>query len=553
MRPFSMRALRVLSLSLAVLLLLPTLAACSGDKNSSLDVLPSEHIQQEVFSYNALKPLTLPDVGSHVQVQDCRGDLLVLYSEDTSGGKMQDPQLSVYNVATNRIVFTSSQPAVITLYGCGLFSVSDNRTQTESAPTYVSRLYDAKGKLLLDSDTEIMVTEADGEATVTCDGVGYWYDREQGRLERTGATMNTRPISTSVTAGYAEDYLFEWDSERVWVYAKESGRMVAYYAFPSYVTSRRVFPLNNGNVLLQYLVSVSGRDGNAPEDSEYDIERRKVYDSSSSASSYYSLTTLLLSADSGKTSEVELPYILETVTTAYREKDRSTSLGEGTQNLASAVPIPADKLVDDSDDARCLLKLGNDASVTRLKKVREDQIGFPMTIYKDRYLVSTTSERTYLYDGEGKLIGDVTDSTRLEHWILSATGVFDYDGELILDLGEAQVKTAVTSRDFILFSGIGEKAGQLFLFDGRGDALTLLADADEKPTVVWNTTYGGCFLLSVEDETGSCTYRLYGHEYVIKTFDSKPRILQATSAGLLLCAEEEGEIHYYLLCTQYKV
>lgn len=552
MRRFSLRALRVLSLSWTVLLLLPTLAACSGSKTSSLDVLPSEHIQQEVPSYNVLKPLTLPGVGSHVQVQDCRGDLLVLYSEDLSDGKMQDPQLSVYNVATNRIVFTSSQPVMITPYACGLFSVSDIRTQTESAPTCEYRLYDAKGMLLLDSDTEIMVTEADGEATVTCDGVGYWYDREQGKLERPSATMNTRPISTSVTVGYAEDYLFEWDSERVWVYAKESGKMVAYYAFPSYVTSRRVFPLNNGNVLLQYLVSVTGRDGNAPEDSEYDIERRKTYDSSST-SSYYTLTTLLLSADSGKASKVEFPYILETVTTAYREKGRSTSFGEGTQNLASAVPIPADKLVDDADDARCLLKLGNDASVTRLKKVREDQIGFPVTIYKDRYLVSTTSERTYLYDGEGKLIGDVTDSTRLEHWILSATGLFDYDGERILDLGEAQVKTAATSRDFILFGGIGEKAGQLFLFDGRGDALTLLADADEKPTVVWNTTYGGCFLLSVEDEMGNCTYRLYGHEYVIKTFDSEPRILQATSAGLLLCAEEEGETHYYLLCAQYKV
>lgn len=488
-------------------------------------------------------------------MEDYRGDLLVLYGENdptSSGGKMYERRLSVYNIATNKVLYTS-HISPITLYECGLFLVNDTLTQTDAAPEHEYHLYDAEGTLLLDSDTEITVTEADGEATVTCGGASYWYDREQGRLERLGATMDSRPTSTSLTAGYAEDYLFQWDSERVWVYEKESGKMVAYYAFPSYVTSRRVFPLNNGNVLLQYLVSVPTQDGGVPEDSAYDIEKRTVYDSSLYNSSYYTLTTLLLSAESGKTSVVELPYILETVTTAYWAKDRSSALKEGIQNLATAVPIPSDKLVDDSTDARCLLRLGNDASVTQLKKVRDDQIGSPITVYKDRYLISTTSERTYLYDGEGKLIGDVTGSTRLDHWILSDSGVFDFDGKLILDLGEAQVKAAMTSRDFILFTGIGEKAGQLFLFDG-GDDLVLLAGADEKPDVVWNTTYGGCFLLSVEDEkTGRCTYELYSGSNVIETFDSEPTILQATSIGLLLSVKEEGQTHYYLLCAGYKV
>ncbi len=90
-------------------------------------------------------------------------------------------------------------------------------------------------------------------------------------------------------------------------------------------------------------------------------------------------------------------------------------------------------------------------------------------------------------------------------------------------------------------------------FVTAGYAEDYLFDWDDEPTVVWNTTYGGCFLLSVEDERGRCTYRLYGGEHVIKIFDSEPRILQATSVGLLLCAEKKGETHYYLLCEQYKV
>ncbi len=66
MKPFSLRVLRVLPLSLTVLLLLPTLSACSENKNSSLGVLSSEPVQKEELSYDVLKPLTLPGVGSHV-------------------------------------------------------------------------------------------------------------------------------------------------------------------------------------------------------------------------------------------------------------------------------------------------------------------------------------------------------------------------------------------------------------------------------------------------------------------------------------------------------
>lgn len=583
MKHSSLRTLRVLSLLLALLFLLPTLAACSSKDKSSgiLSIMASTPAgEDEEKAYNAVKPLTLPGIGSQVQVKSCRGDLLSLYSEDESTEYFEstyEAQASVCNIATGETLYTMTKSSShysrleavmpqISLYGCGLFLVAEvaNEKDLEDSwyfePEYTYTLYNSEGATLLIGEDKITVTEWYDETTleVECDGTTYLYDGEKGKLEKKkaadGASMTSDPVDVGGSGAdmYAEGYVFDTDRSYVRVFEKESGEMVAFYAFPSFASSKNAFPLNNGNVLIQYLVEVPQQDGVALKDSDYDIEMR-----SSGESTYYTLTTLLLSVKSGKTSSVKLPYLVDSVGTEYLcMLDNDLGIKEGFQNLAIATPIPSDKLLDTSSHAEIVLKMGNDGSVTKLEYLRGDQRGLPTLVHKNRYLIRTEalgegSSRRYLYNEKGKLIGDVTGSTLLKNWIVSDTGVFDYDGKLILDMEKEKVRAVTLNDDFILFADTDEEDGRLYLFTGTGD-LKFLANSDKTVQAAWDRPYGGCFLLSAQDEEGQYTYKLYCGDKVIGTFDHEPEALAETSVGLLIRVQQEKKTLYYLLCADTK-
>lgn len=576
MKHSSMRTLRVLSLLLALLFLLPTLAACSSEdeENGILSIMASTPDgEEEEKSYNAVKALSLPGIGSQVQVKGCRGDLLSLYSEDKSAENFEftyEAQASVYNIATGKTLYTKKKSASrhselalimpqISLYGCGLFlvvEVTNEKDMDYFEPEYTYTLYNAEGASLLIGEDKLTVTEQYYDETtleVECDGTTYLYDGEKGKLEKKkatgGASMTSDPVDMADEDAnmYAEGYVFDTDSSYVRVFEKESGEMVAFYAFPSFASSKNACPLNNGNVLIQYLVEVPQQDGVALKDSDYDIERR-----SSDGSTYYTLTTLLLSADGGKTSEVDLPYLVESIVTEYLcMQDSDFGIKEGFRNLALAIPIPSDKLVDTSDHAEVVLKMDNDGSVTKLEYLRGDQLGLPTLVYKNRYLIRAEalgdgSSRKYLYDEKGKLIGDVTGSTLLKNWIVSDTGVFDYDGKLLLDMEKEKVRAVTLNDDFVLFADTDEEEGRLYLFTGTND-LKFLANSDKTVQAAWDRPYGGCFLLSARDEKGKYTYKLYCGDKVIGTFDHEPEPLTESSVGLLIRVQQEEKTLYYLL------
>lgn len=581
MKHSPLRALRVLSLLLALLLLLPTLAACSSkDEGKSILSIMASTPDGEETSYNAVKPLTLPGLGTQIHVKSCRGDLLSLFSEEESTESFETiykAQVSVCNIATGETLYTMEKSSnrhgdlasilpQISLYGCGLFLVAEvtNETELENSwyfePEYRYTLRNSEGATLLIGEDKITVTEQYDETTleVECDGTTYLYDGEKGKLEKKkvigGASMTSDPVDIGGDGVdmYAEGYVFDTDSSYVRVFEKESGEMVAFYAFPSFASTRNAFPLNNGNVLIQYLVKVPQQDGVALKNSDYDIEKR-----SSDGSTYYKMTTLLLSAKNGKTSSVKLSYLLDSVGTEYLcMQDNDFGIKEGFRNLAIATPIPSDKLLDSSSHAEVVLKMDNDGSATELEYLRGDQLGLPTLVYKNRYLIRAEalgegSNRRYIYNEKGKLIGDVTGSTLLKNWIVSDTGVFDYNGKLLLDMEEKKVRVATLGEDFILFADANGEDGSLYLFTGADD-FKFLSNSDKMVQVAWDRSYGGCFLLSALDEEGQYTYKLYCGDKVIGTFDHKPEALVETSAGLLIRIQQEEKTLYYLLCADSK-
>lgn len=536
-------ATRVLAVA-AVLVLTLTGSACSDSSGSSGKTLSSADVVAEpkaaMGALDTLTRLGLPGSWSEIACKDSRGDLVLLSAVSADTGK---PYTLIYNLATGSTLYNYETGAVenenqaaggstgqtVLLKAMNTFVVTDQDG--------VSTLYGSDGGFLLRREDETI--EVSGFTRRITAGYQTWELQENGSLQEIvpeKISMATKDI-TGKGVPYAEDYVHSIDesARTVCVYRKSDGGVAAFYCYPSEAVSCTSCPLNNGNVLIQYKEAVEEPDGVVLTESAYDIIDEE--------GGKWLLHTLLLSAESGETTELELPYVVSGIYTRYfcdycqflyKEVDGvfDFSMQDTVENVAYLRPIRQKHTVTGMETVAAVM--GNDGTVKELTRWQADQYGLPKRISKDRYVVSTVSERKYLYDGEGKLVGDVTGSTLASGWIVSDRAVFDYDGDVLLDYGAKGWTLREQSDTAILFCD--EDTNSWYLFDGDKPIKVPETRLDIVPIEV------GCVFRDAD--TGK--YTVWGGARQIGTLDAAVLDAYVTEdGGLLFVRNAVGTMDVY--------
>lgn len=532
----------------AVLVLTLTGSACSDSSGSSGKTLsPADVVavpEATMGAFDTLTKLGLPGSWSEIAYVDSNGDLVLLSAVSVGAADYGTAYTLVYNLATGSTLYRAPS---YTMYD-GL----DGKAKVEGSDTWqavqlmamntfvvtdqdgVSTLYGSDGGFLLRREDEAI--EVSGFTRRITAGYQTWELLENGSLQEIvpeKLSMATKDI-TGKGVPYAEDYVHSIDesARTVCVYRKSDGGVAAFYCYPSEAVNCISCPLNNGNVLIQYKEAVEEPEGVVLAESAYDIvdgEDEK-----------WLLHTLLLSAENGETTELELPYVVEGIYTRYfcdyfqfmYDGLVDFSLQDTVENVAYLRPIRQKHTVTGMEAVAAVM--GNDGTVKELTRWQADQYGLPQRVGEDRYVVSTVSDRQYLYDGEGKLIGDVTGSTLASGWIVSDRAVFDYDGDVLLDYTAKGWTLRDQSDTAILFCD--EDTDSWYLFDGDKPIKVPATRLDIVPIEA------GCVFRDAD--TGK--YTVWGGARQIGTLDAA--VIEAQSVkdgGLLFVRNAAGTMDVY--------
>lgn len=527
----------------AVLVLALTSSACSsnsGSGTSGKTISPADVVAEPKATMGALDTLTklgIPGSWSEITCMGTSEDLVLLAAMSADTGK---PYTLVYNLATGSTLY-NYETGVVENEGTAAGGSTGQTVQLKPMNTFVvtdqngvSTLYGSDGGFLLRREDETI--EVSGFTRRITAGYQTWELLENGSLQEIvpeKLSMATKDI-TGKGVPYAEDYVHSIDesARTVCVYRKSDGGVAAFYCYPSEAVRYTSCPLNNGNVLIQYREAVEEPDGVVLAESAYDIVDGE--------GGKWLLHTLLLSAESGETTELELPYVVDGIYTRYfcdyyqfmYDGVFDFSLQDTVENVAYLQPIRQKHIVTRVENVVAVM--GNDGTVQELTRWQADQYGLPQRISEDRYVVSTVSDRQYLYDGEGKLIGDVTGSTLGSNWIVSDRAVFDYDGDVLLDYGAKGWTLRDQSDTAILFCD--EDTDRWYLFGGDKPVEVPATRLDIVPIEV------GCAIR----DTDTGRYTVWGGARQIGTLDAAVTEAQSVKdGGLLFVRNAAGTMDVY--------
>lgn len=534
----------------AVLVLTLTSSACSsnsGSGTSGKTLSPADVVAEPEATMGALDTLTklgLPGSWSEIAYVDSNGDLVLLSAVSAGAADYGTAYTLVYNLATGSTLYRAPS---YTMYD-GL----DGKAKVEGSDTWqavqlmamntfvvtdqdgVSTLYGSDGGFLLRREDETIGVS--GFTRRITAGYQTWELLENGSLKEIvpeKLSMASKEI-TSTDVPYAEDYVHSIDesARTVCVYRKSDGGVAAFYCYPSEAVSCTSCPLNNGNVLLQYREAVEEPEGVVLAESAYDIVDGE--------GAKWLLHTLILSAESGETTELALPYVVWGIYSRYfcdyyqfmYDREFDFSLQDTVENVAYLKPIRQKHTVTGMEAVVAVVD--NDGTMKELTLWQADQYGLPKRIGEDRYVVNTVSERKYLYDGEGKLIGDVTGSTPGSNWIVSDRAVFDYDGDVLLDYGAKGWTLRDQSDTAILFCD--EDTDRWYLFGGDKPVEVSATRLDVVPIEA------GCVFRDAD--TGK--YTVWGGARKIGTLDAAVIAAQSVEdGGLLFVRNVAGTMDVY--------
>lgn len=384
------------------------------------DIFLNRIVETEAAPYNTIEPVE----GLAGRCVSHAGDLALFADTHTADeGYVVTTDLYLFSGKTNTILYncsridfgdTSGYDAYndVSIIGSNLYMVVEYHDGIFS-----STVYNVDNQKLLTSEKEITVT---GDI-LTADNVKCVID--DGQLLPwspilSGLSMSSdEPDAVQVT----EKYRHQFTSRTAVVY-DENGVMKGFYEFPSYADNTAVFPLNNGNVLLQYVVEVKQIDGIKIQPEEYDFEQNDVK---------YKLYSLLLDAETGKTIALTLDCLISELITRYSLNENGQQVTDKVENIAFIIPIE-NQQVDTSNEVWTLMD--NDGTTEALEKWVAGQDGNPQLISDGIFVVSTQNGRRYLFDSNRKMIGDVTGSTVRNGYVITNTTVFDCFGHALVDL-----------------------------------------------------------------------------------------------------------------------
>ena len=442
-----------------VILVATMLTAC-GDTIRFSKVVVKNSYKDTSPTFTSVETLDLEG-----NVDQVEGVLALLV--DRSG---ENTVYNVYNVALKKSVWKESNAKKAT-YSVTLVeqenvswfyvekTIATENEDGEDVETRNVAIYDMEGKV---------IAEAEGK-TVKAPELVYDLFRFEGKMYRVSAkkgisaAFDISDLKETPDVDYkAGDFYIGEITSGVAVYNSKLNPVVI-YNIPSYAEDSKVHVLSNGNVLVQYIVSL----GEYAEEFDYIEDGEK-----------YSLTSILIDADDGEYETIDLNFIVDSV--AYGEDLTENGMDEDLDNIALICKIK-NKMVDTSYASRKIVVLSNKAKL-------EDTIdGYVKGMYpsiiqvaKNRWVIRNTAGTYFLFNHKGDVLGEVSNLEGFNESVLVSSDykVYDWNLKMVLDMKEHGVDNYRVYDNCIVMTT--EKNETLLFADGKVTTLIAKADADKK-------------------------------------------------------------------------
>ena len=419
-----------LALAIAILLCV-TLVACAPK--------PKKLYETDYTEGSVLSTIEAINGTTGMMISD-EGEALILF-EDIRPSPAN--KFIIFNARTGSIV---QQIADLndTEVGVSLYSVADGEgdaytvyTEAKNTETgkmeVITALHSADGKEIASHRGELIERATVVNDLVIFDNKAYRVDKDT-----ISYAFDASPLSAKIPeCDYLTDEYNYVVDDGVWVY-DDKYNLVSSYQVPTYADDSTIFVLENGNIFVQYLVK-------QPSDA-------KSYDIVDEDGEKFTLTSLIVKAKNGKTSEKNLKYMALYITNEINSEDFRDMFNDKVDNCAVICEIE-DKRIDLNAPRTVTLKNSG-----RIDEYVDEYVSGQATalvlIADNRFIAVCKDGKTLLLDERGEKIGDITNAYNQSavkgSYILLDNKVYDLNLNEKLDLEEKELTVEYAGEDYIV-------------------------------------------------------------------------------------------------------
>ncbi|MBE6638089.1 MAG: hypothetical protein E7616_01345 [Ruminococcaceae bacterium] len=511
---------RMLAMTAMLLCMITVFTSCGGYLKFSKAI--------EVNSYEepaaSLTEAAKIDVEGELSYSATAGNLVVFEKTDDAG----NTTISVYNMATNAVVWTGATSktestgtrstvtyTVKAVEQCDVswfYVVKTTTTEKENEDPVTDALismFNEKGELIVESNAKgVKVPDVELDL-VRFDGKIFRVTAKKGVKEAFAySELNAELNLDSKAGGY---YIAESEYKGFTVYNSKLKAVVAYEC-PSYAENFKYFPLNNGNVLVQYVIN----NGEYAEDYTYIEDGEKK-----------TLVSVLVNVKKGTTKEIELDFVvsglvIRDTVDADSSEWKEMGVSKDIENLAAVFMIDNEHL-DRSIATAELVTLTNKAKI-------DDMIGGYVSgmipslemVSMNRWEVSNNAGQKFLLNHKGTVLGETTNATgRGTLGFIYNGKLYNWSLEVVLDMNEYEPSEINMFTRSLVFVA---KSGETMIY-ANNEVKTLIAKEEEKS---YRRINSGIFMI----KTGENKYELYNDiGEVIYTSDSTIEDIEIAVTG----------------------
>ncbi len=215
-----------------------------------------------------------------------------------------------------------------------------------------------------------------------------------------------------------------------YAFYNKSLELVYIYTAPEYISSSyssaTVGILNNNNLIVQYAKQLH------TDAKKYD------YRTSNDSLNKYSLTTLIVDPEAGTTEEIDVDYVLVSVTSANALGEEDNYFVEGVENFTRVRYIDDDKQVDISDAAIDWVSMDNEGKILGSVKFDADLVSIPYPIDGGYYVARNLLGDYVIFNSDGSVVNTVSATTLSNmiggKYIETDDAIYNIEGDKICDL-----------------------------------------------------------------------------------------------------------------------
>lgn len=284
---------------------------------------------------------------------------------------------------------------------------------------------------------------------------------------------------------YSNSYYYVINDSYIDVF-DEDFNSVLNYTVPDYSLNANFYPLNNGDILVQYTYVVD------EDETKYDIS---LY--SYGVNTYkVNLESLIVSPDNGKIKELDLEhYVLDVYTNQTLKADYDDDNNPYTSdfdNIAIVAPI-VDRMLDTSD-ANCDLVLMSDKGKLgkSLKTVENQDIVIPQKIGDGLYMAKTLSGYAIIDDNGDIVKTFQKDMENIGAYFVGERALYDLKLEKVYDLKENKAEIIGYVSDTIFVKSVNDNGYTIISFYNGEQKTVYTYSSKEKSTLTFtfNADFG---------------------------------------------------------------